>query len=49
MAGKGEGHAYPAIVDRCFLVRRKIDHHGGAGLEMATDVGSEYHLHIPNR
>ena len=31
------------------LMRGQADHHGGAGLKMAIDAGSEYHPHIPNR
>ena len=46
MAGKGEGRAHPARVDRCSLVRGEADHNGGAGLKMATDANGEYYLHV---
>ena len=41
MASKGEGHAHPARVDRCSLVRGEIDYHEGAGLEAAPDAGDK--------
>ena len=48
MAGKGEGRAHPIGVDRCSLVQGEANHHGGVGLEMATDADGEYHPHIPS-
>ena len=49
MAGKSEGRAHPAKVDRCSLVRREIDYHEGIGLEVAPDIDGEYNLLVPSR
>ena len=48
MAGKGERRAHPAKVDRCSLVRREVDYHGGARLEAAPNAGGEYDPLVPN-
>ena len=49
MAGKGEGRAHPARVDRYSLVRGETDHYEGVGLKTATDASGEYHLYVPGR
>ena len=48
MVGKGEKYTHPARVDRCFLMQREADYHGGIGLEIAPDADDEYDLLVPS-
>ena len=49
MIEKGERRAHSTRIDRCSLVREKIDYHGGAGLETAPDAGGEYDPLVSSR